>query len=74
MEAPDYVRFWNALPEKEQEKLKFEFKLSMEGRDNFNSILIRLIAKADRENKRKLFAVFPRHVAVVHAYKEGLLK
>ena len=44
--------------------------LKGEYRDNFTSLLLRLIFKADRSNREKLRKGFPDEVRIVEHYRE----
>lgn len=49
--------------------LRNAFEIGRERVDNFTVLLLRLIAKADSDNRKKLAAGFPVQVKAVEIYK-----
>ena len=70
----DDLRFWTklALPQRKDliSRLKIAHDIKM---DNFESVLIRLLHKADCVNGDKLRQVYPHLTAVVYAWQSGLI-
>ena len=64
------LMLWDQLDLATKKELVHWLRLAIDDmRDNFQSQIIRLAFKADSENTRKLFSVYPKELAVVSAWK-----
>ncbi len=69
----DAIWHWDTLSEEKQQELLMELAYAHRGNTNFNSCLLRLLAKCDCGNLSKMFSVYPDLVAVSQAFKEGIV-
>jgi len=65
---------WRSCSTAEKRELVRQLKEAHLGRDNFTSLLMHLMQKADAENSHKLAEAYPREYAVVWAWKNELIK
>jgi len=64
--------YWKRKPVEEKKLLVRKLQESHDpNRDNFTSLLMHLIGKADCINLPKLFSIFPDEVCVVAAWQDG---
>jgi len=73
---PNSLTDWLCRSDKDKKDLVFALKIAIDldrESDNFTSILIRLLFKADNENWAKLSKVYPELCAVVAAWKNELI-
>lgn len=58
----------------EKRELLYQLARAIRGAGNFNSVLLRLVLKADCENLNKLFNEYPNLVACAHAFSNDLVE